>query len=358
MIINRWIENTFEPLANFIACLFFIAGIFISLKIYQKKKATTHLLLIILMIVGCLYSTGELLERFTSGIEADEFTDFFTVFLSVIILIMVLTAIFEYKIKESEQKLLKQKIEEKLIKEQVEKLKEIDQIRSDFVRRTSHELKTPLISVYTSSQYLLDSYRDDLNEDILNIIKVIHRGGTRLKKLTENLLLAYDLESNKLEIKKQKENITEIVKECTKDMESFLNERELFLKLDLKNDYLIQLDKTKLEQVILNLLSNAIKNTPPKGIIYVGLKQDDPFIELTIKDTGIGFNEAEKENAFKKFGKIERQEKNKDIITEGSGLGLYISKEIVKLHKGKIWLESEGRDKGSTFIVRFPLNEE
>ena len=359
MIFNNWIEDTFEPIANFIACLFFLAGIFISLKLYQKKKTTTHILLLILMIVGVLYSIGEILEAFTSTVEADEFTDFFTVFFSVIILIIVLTSIFEYKIMESEQKLYEQKIKEKLNKEQIEKLKEIDQIRSDFVRRTSHELKTPLISIYTSSQYILDSHREDLNEEILKLIEVINRGGNKLKKLTENLLLAYDLESNRFILNKQKENLTEIVKECAKDMESFLMERELFLKLDLDiiNEISIDIDKPKVEQVILNLLSNAIKNTPIKGIIYIGLKKTSNSVDIIIKDTGIGFTEAEKEKAFKKFGKINRQIKNRDIITEGSGLGLYITQEIVDLHNGKIWLESEGRDKGSTFIVRLPIEE-
>ncbi|MFX0073039.1 MAG: hypothetical protein ACFFAO_18330, partial [Candidatus Hermodarchaeota archaeon] len=109
-----WIEHIFEPVANFIAILFFTAGIFVSLKIYKKKKATTNVILIILMIVGGLYSIGELLEVFTSTVEADEFTDFFTVFLSVIILIIVLTSIFEYKIKESERKLYEQNIKEKM----------------------------------------------------------------------------------------------------------------------------------------------------------------------------------------------------------------------------------------------------
>jgi len=106
----------------------------------------------------------------------------------------------------------------------------------------------------------------------------------------------------------------------------------------------------------MNLISNAIKNTPPKGTLSINLKEHDSFVNLKIRDTGVGFTEEEKEKVFKKFGKIERYGKGMDIITEGSGLGLFISKEIVKLHNGKIWLESDGRNKGSTFIVRVPLS--
>jgi len=249
-----------------------------------------------------------------------------------------------------------QKKAERMIKEQIEKMKEIDQIRNDFVRRTSHELKTPLISIYSSSQYLLNSYKEDLSEDVLGIIKVINRGGKRLKELTENLLEVYNIDSHRLELKSQNENITDIIKECTNDIMLLLKERDLFLKLDLNEDIIIHLDKTKIEQVILNLLSNAIKNTPPNGIIYINLQNHNDYIDIIIKDTGVGFTESEKDIIFKKFGKIERHGNGEDIITDGSGLGLFISKEIVKLHNGKIWVESEGRNKGSTFTVRLPIN--
>ncbi|MFX1394032.1 MAG: ATP-binding protein [Promethearchaeota archaeon] len=483
------LDDLIEGSVNAIALVFFIIGICITFLIYRRKKTATNLIKIILFIVGFLYSLGKVFENFTTWYQAEEFGDIFAISLSIIILVVGVTAFYEHKLRESEHKLfllnkdLEQQVErrtrelktseenyrtlvnnildvifelnsdkrisymspqisnlcgykseemidnkisefihnedvstvkrtinntlktgdnsfiecrmrnksgnyvqvsirgslvkrdkdlkiigvirditdqkraETIIKEEVKKLKEIDQIRRDFVRRTSHELKTPLISIYSSSQYLLDSYKEVTESDILRIIKVINRGGNRLKKLTENLLAVYDIESKRLELQTQKENLTDLVKECTNDMELFLKERDLFLKLDINNSFIINVDRIKIEQVILNLLSNAIKNTPPKGIIYVGLKKIDDYVEIIIKDTGIGFTEAEKEIAFKKFGKIERKVKGVDIITEGSGLGLYISKEIVKLHKGKIWLESEGRNKGSIFTIRLPLNE-
>jgi len=246
----------------------------------------------------------------------------------------------------------KQKKAENMIKEQIRKLKEIDQIRSDLVRRTSHELKTPLISIYSSSQYLLDSYKEEMNEDILKFVKVINRGGNRLKRLTENLLDTFDIESKGLVLKKEKLDIVKTIKECINDLIFSLKEKNLFLKDNLDGTLYIEVDKIRIEQVILNLLSNAIKNTPPNGIVSINLKKYANFIDIIIKDTGIGINEDEKEKLFKKFGKIERYNQKKDLDTEGVGLGLYISKEIVELHGGKIWVESDGRNKGSTFIVR------
>jgi len=81
------------------------------------------------------------------------------------------------------------------------------------------------------------------------------------------------------------------------------------------------------------------------------------FVIISIKDNGIGFSGKEKERIFKQFGKVERYGQGLDIISEGSGLGLYISKKIIELHGGKIWLESEGRNKGSTFFFSLPVNE-
>ena len=113
-----------------------------------------------------------------------------------------------------------------------------------------------------------------------------------------------------------------------------------------------KLDKHRFEQVFINILSNAIKNTPPHGQIFVILNETQDQIDVIIKDTGVGLTEDEKTKIFQKFGKIERYGMDLDVDIEGAGLGLYISREIVKLHGGEILVESEGRNKGCTFIVR------
>ncbi|TFG28013.1 MAG: PAS domain-containing sensor histidine kinase [Promethearchaeota archaeon] len=245
---------------------------------------------------------------------------------------------------------------EEIIKDEMKKLKEIDQIRSDFVRRTSHELKTPLISIYSSSQYLLDNLNQDLNEETLTLIESINRGGKRLKRLTENLIDVFNLETNLLIIQKEEVDLVKIINNCIKDMFLILKERNIFHKLELNDSCYIQADKIRIEQVILNMLSNAIKNTPQNGLIYIGLNKTKDFVNIVFKDSGIGFTEEEKEKIFKKFGKIERVDIQNDIIIEGSGLGLYISKQIIELHDGEIWMESEGRNKGSAFTIKLPLN--
>lgn len=249
-----------------------------------------------------------------------------------------------------------QKRIEILKKEEMKKLKALDQIRSELIRRTSHEFKTPLNSIFSTSQYLLTNYKDQINGDLLKLIEIINRGGLRLTNLTKNLLDSFNLETNKLELEKQKGDIVRLIKECTSDFVIPIRNREIFLKQDLKGEIYIDMDRNRVAQVILNLISNAIKNTPPKGLIYISVQQENNYADIIIKDSGIGLTKEEKGILFKKFGKIERENIGMNIITEGSGLGLYLSKKIIELHNGKILVESEGRSKGSTFIVRIPIN--
>ena len=112
----------------------------------------------------------------------------------------------------------------------------------------------------------------------------------------------------------------------------------------------------RIEQVITNLLSNAIKNTPPKGRVSIGLEKYGNWAIISVSDTGVGFTEDELKKIFTKFGKIERHGEGLEYINmEGSGLGLYITKQIVDLHGGKIWVESTGRNRGCIFKVRLPI---
>ncbi len=256
------------------------------------------------------------------------------------------------------QDITEKKKAEELIKEEVKKLKELDQIKTDFIDRASHELKTPLNSIYGASTFLIDYYKDFIDDKAKDLLEIIKKGGERLLQLIEDLLDVSQLESGRLHLKTQKENIVEIIYECVNDLRYLAEKRQLSFNLKIQNDYYLEVDKIRFEQVITNLILNAIKNTLPRGIISIDMEKHEASVDILIKDTGVGFTEKEKENAFKKFGKIERYGKGMDIDTEGSGLGLYISKKIVELHHGKIWIESEGRKKGSKVIVKLPTSQE
>ena len=245
-----------------------------------------------------------------------------------------------------------QKEAEKLIQEENKRLLELNKIRRDLITRASHELKTPLISVYGASQMLLNIFEDHVSREAHEFVELIYKGAQRLKKLIDNLLDASRIESGKLTLNLNSEDIVAIIKECVDDMRYLANQKNLSINLDLPENYSLNIDKIRIEQVITNLLSNAIKNTPLKGIIDLKLIENKKWVDISIKDTGIGLTESEKKIIFKRFGKIERTVQKEEIDIEGSGLGLVISKEIAELHGGKILVESKGRNKGSMFTLR------
>ena len=127
--------------------------------------------------------------------------------------------------------------------------------------------------------------------------------------------------------------------------------RNLKINFDLTDSITTEFNKDQIREVILNLLHNAVNYSPPDGDIAINHELKNNIIIISIKDTGIGFTEDEKIRIFQKFGKIKRENQGFDVISEGSGLGLYLAKMIIELHGGEIWVESEGRNKGSIFFT-------
>ena len=245
---------------------------------------------------------------------------------------------------------------ERLIVEENKRLMELVKIRKNLITRISHELKTPLASIYGASELLLYYYKNQIKKsDYLELVEMIHRGGEKLKNLIEMLLDVSKIENDKLELNRQKEDLVEIIKECINNLRILVKNRKLDIQLNLPRKFSAKVDKMRLEQVIVNILTNAIKNTPSNGKIYVSLKKKENNAYIIIKDTGVGFTKMELGQIFKKFGKIERYGKGLDVDIEGSGLGLFISKEIIEAHKGLIWAQSKGRNKGSSFFIKLPL---
>ena len=244
-----------------------------------------------------------------------------------------------------------------LIEEEVKKLKELDKIRKNLISRVSHELKTPLVSVSGGCELLLTLYGDKLKKEELEILELIEKGGKRLKHLVDNLIDISRIEYDKFKLIKKPTNFSALIREISNELMYSIRERNINLKLILPENLYVDLDKVRIEQVIMNLLSNAIKNTPPKGEICVNLMKKENVVELSIKDTGIGIAQEEMDMLFTRFGKLERFGEGYEYIDiQGTGLGLYISKEIIDSHEGEIRAESEGRNKGSTFMVKLPIS--
>ncbi len=236
-----------------------------------------------------------------------------------------------------------------------QKLKDISKMKSDLIRRSSHELKTPLVSIKGNTELLLLIHYNRLDSDMISIIKEIQKGSERLEDLIKDLLNSSKLESGQVKLKPVKEDLAFLIKFCVGELASLAKIRKQKIYIKIHENLTTIFEKEKLYEVINNLLSNAIKYTPPSGIIKIKSEIKAEFFIISVEDNGIGITEEEKGQIFKQFGKIEHYGQGLDLGIEGSGLGLYISKKIVELHGGKIWVDSKGRNNGSTFSFSLPI---
>ncbi|KKK41869.1 hypothetical protein LCGC14_1040400 [marine sediment metagenome] len=239
-------------------------------------------------------------------------------------------------------------------KEAENELIELGNLKSEFLRRASHELKTPLISIKGFSDLILSLYAEQLDPVIITKLKEINDGCERLQNIINNLLKTSKLESPDLKPQKQKEDLSFLIKFCVHELEFLAERRNQSIELDIDNDLYANIEKEEIHDVISNLLTNAIKYTPPMGKIEVKAKSKEEYVMILVKDNGIGFTGEQKKRIFKLFGKIERYGQGLDLGIDGTGLGLYISKKIVEAHGGKIWMESEGKSRGSAFYFTIP----
>ena len=241
------------------------------------------------------------------------------------------------------------------LEEQNKMLSEINKLKSDLFSRTSHELKTPLISIKGFTDLLLKLHSDKLDDDVISILEEIKNGSKRLEDYINSLVESSQLEQGLLKLRKEKEDLTFLINFCVKQLQGIASLREQKITVNIKNKIFTEFDKEKIYEVITNLIINAVKYTPVGGQITIESTQKNGHYIVSIKDTGIGLTKKEIGQLFTQFGKIERYGQGWDVGIEGTGLGLFISKEIIALHDGKIWVESEGRNKGSTFFFSLPI---
>jgi len=240
------------------------------------------------------------------------------------------------------------------LEEQNRMLSEINKLKSELFSRTSHELKTPLISIKGFTELLLKLHSNKLDKDVISILEEIKKGSKRLENYINAIVESSQLEQGLIRINKSNENLSFLIKYCVRQLEGMAELRNQKINVGISEDMTSNFDKERIYEVVSNLLLNAIKYTPIGGTITITSKDDGKYYTILVKDTGIGLTDHERKQLFTQFGKIERYGQGWDVGIEGTGLGLYISKEIVELHGGTISATSEGRNKGSTFYFSIP----
>ncbi|WP_343342320.1 HAMP domain-containing sensor histidine kinase [Terrisporobacter petrolearius] len=236
--------------------------------------------------------------------------------------------------------------------------KEREQLKTDFIVNMSHELRTPLNIISSASTLLemkVNRNEEVKKEYILDKVERINQNSNRLRRLINNLIDITKFDSGFYECRCKNENIVYVVEDIVFATVDYADEKDIEILFDTDAEEIItSIDKEKIERVILNLLSNAIKYTNKNGRIEVHIKHDNKFVYISIKDNGIGIPKEKVDQIFHRFYQVDSILSRK---SEGSGIGLCIVDEIIKLHNGKVKIDSE-ENKGTTFEITLNLSND
>lgn len=236
---------------------------------------------------------------------------------------------------------------------QVEQLEQVNRLKTEFVSVISHELRTPLVSIQGYAEILnMDS--KNLTEEQKEEIDEIHKNARILNSIISDLLDTQKLELDRLILSKSQVDINKLIDNMIFGFKPTTAKKSVLLENRIKDRIILNCDETRLVQILNNLIKNAIEAINHKnGIITITAQKETEKVVFSVKDNGTGMSKQQLDNLFKKFYQSDTSLARKK---GGSGLGLYISEQLVKLHGGKIWAESE-LGKGTTFYFSIPIEK-
>lgn len=339
----QWYGIELYPYGNFLIFLFplIIAFAILRYHLFDIRIILTELLVgimgILLLVLPLIVPTNELKILAT--------------------VLFLLFCIFGYLLIKTTHEQIQKKEE---LERAYNELKELDETKTMFLSIASHQLRTPLSAMKGYlSMVLSGDYGVKIEGQIKEFLEKVYQSNERLINLVNDLLDITRLQMGKLQLNSQPVQIEEIVQSVVDEFSEQARQKNLSLVFKKPSAPLpkINVDPQKIRQVILNLIDNAIKYTKKGGITVKvqhnsSTNSENGTILITVKDTGIGLTTKDINNLFQLF---ERSDSAVKTHAVGVGIGLYAAKEIVKAHKGKIWAESSGRDKGSTFYVELPV---
>lgn len=294
-----------------------------------------------------------------------------TLLLSIMFGIMLIKSVKE----ESERKEQLQLMADKLAVANDE-LRKLDNAKTEFISIASHQLRTPMTAIKGFVSLILEGTYGDISPQVRGALDKVYVSGEHLIHLVEDLLNVSRIESGRMQYTMEQSDLAEIINELMANFALVAKGKNLYLDLNLPPEGLpeIIMDKGKIREVVSNLIDNALKYSEKGGATVsaevvrkgtvIGPKSPDTAssekgepidgdaIRLTVSDTGVGIPADEMSYLFKKFSR------GKDVArlhVGGTGLGIYVAKNIMEAHHGRIWVESEGAGKGSRFIMELPI---
>jgi PAS domain S-box-containing protein len=225
------------------------------------------------------------------------------------------------------------------------------QLKSQFLARMSHDLRTPVNAILGFSELLVDGIAGLLTEKQKHYVDHIHAGGQHLLQLVNDILDLSKIEAGRLELRTENLPMTDAVAEAVSLIRPLALAKKILLETVTDPGLEIHADRVRLKQIFYNLLSNAVKFTPDEGAIRVTASGEAGFARITVEDSGIGIDPQHIEIIFDEFQQVGTSARG---LKEGTGLGLTITRRLVEKHGGRIWVES-APDEGSRFTFTLPL---
>jgi len=226
---------------------------------------------------------------------------------------------------------------------------ELAKLRSDLTSMIFHDLRSPLGNIISSLEFLRESLIGD-DETVQSVLSIASRSSRRASRLVESLLDLDRLETDQAVLNKTDTSIGALVAEAVEEVHPTAEAKGQFLRMELAPGLpTILMDVDMVRRVLINLLENAIKFSRGGDLIQVSVKQEGEYLQIAVKDSGVGISPKDQERIFEKFTRLGRHERSK-----GLGLGLAFCRLAVEAHEGSIWVESE-EGKGSTFTFTLPV---
>ncbi len=282
-------------------------------------------------------------------ISAPWWRSFWAYFIYVLVIFSGLYAIRKFELNRT-----KLRDELRLRDLESKKLREIEKIKSRFFTNLSHEFRTPLMLIKGPVEQLLSGNKINQNEQI----KLIQRNSDKLQNLIDQLLELSQLEASSIELSAKKENLISLLRGIFYSFSELADRKKITLKYySVSDEILAWIDRDKFEKILNNLLSNAFKFTPENGEIRIEVVNTSidyiHYSTISIKDSGIGIPADKVDKIFDRFYQVDDSSKR---AYSGSGIGLSLVKELVDLHKWKIFVHSK-EGVGTEFILQIPLDE-
>lgn len=231
-----------------------------------------------------------------------------------------------------------------------EQLQALDVAKSEFISIAAHQLRTPLSAIKWILYMLIhDEFKGESEK--LEFIEKAAQSTDRMIELVNDLLEVDHIQSGKDQFIFKPMQPRDLINSIISELQTIITKRNIQMSVDLAKSVQVNGDETKLRELFQNLIENSLKYTPMGGSVNVSVKVEEKFLKFEIKDSGIGIPADQKYHIFSKFFRAANAMK---VETSGSGLGLFIAKEVAERHGGKIWFESK-MGEGTSFFVELPI---